>query len=186
MDLDAELRLAKLLRGLIAKGLLRTAHDLADGGLLISLAEACFGPRRLGARVEVPLVGADLFSETQARAIVACQPPFLDRVLRAAEEAGVPAREIGEVGGDELNLRSGGEILRAPVAGLHEAWSTGAAEGFGAVEENFTAVCFVSDDVGHRSEVRPGPFPLRPDKERRTGSSCAESSASTAVTTRPT
>jgi phosphoribosylformylglycinamidine synthase subunit PurL len=131
VDLDAELRLAKLLRGLIAKGLVRTAHDLSDGGLLIALAEACFGPRRLGARVEVPLAGADLFSETQGRAIVACQPPFLDRVLRAAEEAGVPAREIGEAGGDELNLRSGGEILRAPVSGLHEAWSTALPKALG-------------------------------------------------------
>ena len=124
VDLDRELRLAKLLRALIAKGLVRTAHDLSEGGFLIALAEACFGPRRLGARVEIPLVGADLFSETQGRAIVACQPPLLPRVLRAAEEAGVPAREIGEVGGEELDVRTGGEVLRAPVADLHGIWST--------------------------------------------------------------
>ncbi|HKV08726.1 MAG TPA: phosphoribosylformylglycinamidine synthase subunit PurL, partial [Thermoanaerobaculia bacterium] len=124
VDLDRELRLAKLLRALIAKGLVRTAHDLSDGGFLIALAEACFGPRRLGARVEVPLVGADLFSETQGRALIACQPPLLERVLRAAEEAGVPAREIGEVGGDDLDVQTGGESLRAPVADLHGIWST--------------------------------------------------------------
>jgi phosphoribosylformylglycinamidine synthase subunit PurL len=131
VDLDAELRLAKLLRGLAARSLLRTAHDLSDGGFLIALAEAVFGARRLGARVEVPLEGADLFSETQGRAIVACQPPLLDRVLQTAEEAGVPAREIGEVGGDVLELRSGGELLRAPVAGLHEVWATALPKALG-------------------------------------------------------
>jgi phosphoribosylformylglycinamidine synthase II len=125
VDLDAELRLARLLRAAIAKGWLRTAHDLSEGGLLIALAEACFGRRRLlGARVEVPLAGADLFSESQGRAIVACSPAALERLLRAAEEAGVPAREIGEVGGTDLEVRAGGQTLKSPVAGLHEVWST--------------------------------------------------------------
>ncbi|HYO16181.1 MAG TPA: phosphoribosylformylglycinamidine synthase subunit PurL [Thermoanaerobaculia bacterium] len=131
VDLDAELRLARLVRGLAVKGLIRTAHDLSEGGFLLALTEACFGARRLGARVEVPLAGADLFSETQGRAIVACQPPLLDRVLLAAEEAGVPAREIGEVGGEVLELRTGGDLLRAPVAGLHEIWATALPKALG-------------------------------------------------------
>jgi phosphoribosylformylglycinamidine synthase len=124
VDLDAELRLAQLLRRLAAQGLLRTAHDLSEGGLGIALAEATFG-RGLGADVQVPLGrGADLFSETQARAIVACDPAALDRVLAAAEEAGVPAAEIGAVGGEELVVRAGGDTLRAPVADLHAVWAT--------------------------------------------------------------
>ena len=39
VDLDAELRLAELLRWLVARGILRTAHDLSEGGL-------AGGPRR--------------------------------------------------------------------------------------------------------------------------------------------
>jgi phosphoribosylformylglycinamidine synthase subunit PurL len=124
VDLDAELRLAQLLRSLVARGLIRTAHDLSEGGFLLALAEACFGPQPVGARVEVPLAGADLFSESQGRALVACAPAALDRVLEAAEKAGVPAREIGEAGGDDLVVKSGGETLSAPVARLHEVWST--------------------------------------------------------------
>jgi phosphoribosylformylglycinamidine synthase len=131
VDLDAELRLAKLLRSLVARGLIKTAHDLSEGGFLISLAEACFGRRPLGVRVEVPLAGADLFSESQGRAILACPPAHLDRVLQAAETAGVPAREIGETGGDALEVRSGGETFRAPVAGLHEIWSTALPKALG-------------------------------------------------------
>jgi phosphoribosylformylglycinamidine synthase subunit PurL len=123
VDLDAELRLALLLRGLIAGNLIRTAHDLSEGGFLIALAESCLG-KGVGATVTVPFEGADLFSESQARAIVACAPAQVDRVLAAAEDAGVPALEIGETGGDELVVRSGSDILRAPVAALHEIWST--------------------------------------------------------------
>jgi phosphoribosylformylglycinamidine synthase len=131
VDLDAELRLARLLRSLISRGLLRTAHDLSEGGLMVALAEACFGRSPLGVRVEVPLSGADLFSESQGRAIVACEPGVLDRVLQAAEEAGVPAREIGEVGGSDLEVRSGGETFRAPVSGLREIWSTALPKALG-------------------------------------------------------
>jgi phosphoribosylformylglycinamidine synthase len=123
VDLDAELRLARLLRGLIVRSLVRTAHDLSEGGFLIALAESCLG-RGVGATVTVPWEGADLFSETQARALVACVPAALDRVLAAAEEAGVPALDLGETGGGELVVRSGGEVLRAPVAALREVWST--------------------------------------------------------------
>jgi phosphoribosylformylglycinamidine synthase II len=130
VDLDAEVRLAKLLRSLSQQGLIHTAHDLSEGGFLIGLAEACFG-RKMGAAVAVPMVGADLYSETQARAIVACPPSALDRVLGAAEALNVPAADIGEVGGEDLVVRTGGEELRSPVAGLHEIWSTALPKALG-------------------------------------------------------
>ncbi|HVF59740.1 MAG TPA: phosphoribosylformylglycinamidine synthase subunit PurL [Thermoanaerobaculia bacterium] len=123
VDLDAEARLAGLLRKLIADGCLSTAHDLSEGGLAVALAEAAMGGG-LGAVLRVGLEGADLFSETQARAIAACKPASLERVLRAAEEAGVPAEEIGEVGGEALDLQTGGDRLTAPVADLHRIWTT--------------------------------------------------------------
>jgi len=123
VDLAAELRLARLLRRLIAAGLLATAHDLAEGGLAVALAEACFY-RRLGAELTVELAPPALFSETQARALVACRPAAVERVLRLAEEAGVPAADAGEVGGGELVVHAGGGTLRAEVGALHEAWTT--------------------------------------------------------------
>jgi phosphoribosylformylglycinamidine synthase len=123
VDLDAEARLAELLRALIFRGALSTAHDLSEGGFLVALAEACF-PFGLGARVEVPMEGAALFSETQARALVACKPEHVDRLLRSAERRKVPVREIGEVGGDEIELTSGGETASVKVAELRTLWST--------------------------------------------------------------
>jgi phosphoribosylformylglycinamidine synthase subunit PurL len=127
VDLDAELRLARLLLRLIGRGLLATAHDLAEGGFAVALAEACFG-RGLGADVDLGSAGmaggADLFSETQARALAACRPEAVEQVLREAEAAGVPAAEIGGTGGEALVLRGGGETLRTPVAELAETWAT--------------------------------------------------------------
>ncbi len=123
VDLAAEARLAELLRVLAFTGVLATAHDLAEGGLAVALAEACFG-RGLGVRVRVPLAPAALFSETQARALVAAAPAEVDGILGRAEKLGVPAREVGEVGGAELVIAFDGGELRRPVAGLAEAWRT--------------------------------------------------------------
>jgi phosphoribosylformylglycinamidine synthase II len=126
VDLAAELRLAQLLRRLAAAGLAGTIHDLAEGGFAVALAEACF-ERGLGAQVDVEALGmsgADLFSESQGRALVACRADLVERVLMAADEAGVPACEIGAVGGDALVVSGGGESWRAPVAGLRQIWAT--------------------------------------------------------------
>jgi phosphoribosylformylglycinamidine synthase subunit PurL len=131
VDLEAEGRLAALLRRLAAEGHLRTAHDLSEGGLGVALAEACFG-HGLGARLRVELEApADLFSESQARAVVAVPPESAEVVLRAAEEAGVPAAEIGEVGGADLVLATGGETVTWNVAELREQWATALPKALG-------------------------------------------------------
>jgi phosphoribosylformylglycinamidine synthase len=124
VELTAEVRLAQLLRSLAGKGLLRTAHDLSEGGLGIALAEACFAGTGLGAAISLPLAGAELFAESQARALVACSPASIDAVLRAAEEEGVPAFEIGEVGGTALTIATDGEVVKAGVEALREIWET--------------------------------------------------------------
>jgi phosphoribosylformylglycinamidine synthase len=123
VDLAAEARLAELLRTLVFRDAARTIHDLSEGGLALALAEATFA-RGLGARVAVDLSPTELFGESQARALVACAPKDLERVLRNAERAGVPAAEIGEVGGDRLVLACGGEEHSAEVAELTAVWST--------------------------------------------------------------
>jgi phosphoribosylformylglycinamidine synthase len=124
VDLGAEARLAALLRHLSRTGIARTAHDLSEGGLGIALAEACFD-HRLGARIQLPVGGAALFSESQGRALVAVPPERADEALRTAEEAGVPAADLGEVGGDRLVVGAGdGGGFDLPVAEMHEVWST--------------------------------------------------------------
>jgi phosphoribosylformylglycinamidine synthase len=121
VDLEAEARLGDLLRRAAQQRLLHTAHDVSEGGLAVALAEATF-PLGLGARLEIDGDPVSLFSETQARAVIAVAPGQLDRVLALAEELDVPARELGEVGGDALEIRIGGETLRLAVRDLRTSW----------------------------------------------------------------
>jgi phosphoribosylformylglycinamidine synthase len=123
VDVAAEARLAELLRLLAFEKLLHTAHDVSDGGLAVTLAEATFG-RGLGAELDLPVEPLELFSETQARAVVAVAPERVDEVLTMAREAKVPARDVGAVGGARLALKVDGARLVASVEELHRAWST--------------------------------------------------------------
>ena len=121
VDLAHEARLGELLRALIFEGRIRTAHDLAEGGLAVALAEACFGSG-LGAEVRVALSPTSLFSETQGRVLIACAGASADDVLEAAEDSGVAARDIGEVVGDRLRIHADGDVVDAAVSDLKRIW----------------------------------------------------------------
>ncbi len=123
VDLAAEENLSNLLRFLAFEGWIATAHDLAEGGLAVALAEACF-PRGLGAEVGVECDPVSLFSETQARALVAAPPERLDMILEEAETAGVPAADVGQVGGSRLTLKADGGGVDAEVEELRRIWET--------------------------------------------------------------
>ena len=123
IDLRAEERLADLLRFLAFEGMLHTAHDLSDGGLAIALAEACVHGG-LGVSLEVGCEPLGLFSESQARAIVAVAPAHAEQVLEEAREFGVPAADVGSVEGSRLAVRCDGGGLEAEVEELRRIWST--------------------------------------------------------------
>lgn len=128
IDLGSEDRLAGLLRFFTFEGWLHTAHDLSDGGLAVALAESCLGTveagKLLGARVEVKCPPTWLFSESQARALIAVPKEHVENVLREAETVGMPAVEIGSVGGETLEIRCDGGKISADVEELHRIWST--------------------------------------------------------------
>src|SRR6185503_7524895 len=123
VDLEAENKLAELLRLLVFEQWLHTAHDVSEGGLAVTLAEATFG-RGLGAELEVPLDPAQLFSETQARAVIAVPQKHVKAVMQTAEDFGVPARDVGKVGGGKLQVKLAGGKLVADVEELRQVWST--------------------------------------------------------------
>ncbi len=123
VDLGAEERLADLLRFIAFEGFVKTAHDLSEGGLAVALAECCVGAG-LGAELAVDLEPVSLFSETQARAVVAAPPGSVERVLEEAAAFGVPAAEVGAVGGSRLVVRCDGATLDEEVEELHRIWST--------------------------------------------------------------
>jgi phosphoribosylformylglycinamidine synthase len=96
VDLALEGRVQGFLRQAIAAGLVRSAHDLSDGGLAVALAEACIASG-LGARLDLPASGVRpdrlLFAEGGARLRVSVAPPQAEawaQALAAAAAAGEP------------------------------------------------------------------------------------------------
>jgi len=113
----------------VARGAIRSAHDVADGGLAVALAECCFtGGAEIGARVtlaEAIRPDALLFGEAPGRVLVATADA--DALLALAAATAVPARRIGETGGERLCIASpsGRAWIDAPVAKLRALWENG-------------------------------------------------------------
>ncbi len=119
VDLDAERRLQRLLAAAARARLLRSAHDCAEGGLAVAVAEAALGgpyaARGLGAALDLSTYGGSLpdegllFGEDGARVVVSCSPSAAPDLVALAAEHGVPAQRAGTVGesGGKLELRTG-------------------------------------------------------------------------------
>ena len=126
VDLAAERRNGDFLRGRIRAGALTSCHDLSDGGLAVGLAEmalagGCGADISAGASDPAnPPLCAWLFGEDQARYLVTVDDA--ESLLAAAEKSGVPARIIGQTGGDHLILAEGEAISLAELKAGHDNW----------------------------------------------------------------
>ena len=124
MDLAAERRNGDFVRAQILAGKVAACHDVADGGLLVAVAEMA-----LAGECGVELTaegGAEYwFGEDQARYVLAVQDA--PALLAAAAAAGIPATQTGFcTGGNKLTLHKAGAIslpqLRDAYEGFFPAW----------------------------------------------------------------
>jgi phosphoribosylformylglycinamidine synthase len=135
VDLDAEVRLQRLLAEAAAAGVLRSAHDCADGGLAIALAEACIGgpyaTTSFGASLTLAHEGgaspeALLYGEDTGRVVVTCRSGDLGRLQAMAAEHGVALEAAGRVGATggalEIHLPNTGATYGWPVPALRHAY----------------------------------------------------------------
>ncbi len=127
IDLEQEKRNQELLLEAIEAGLVRSAHDLSEGGLAVALAESAFhGARKRGCEIDFEgAMRADalLFGESQSRVLVTCRRKDAGRLAKLAASRGVPLRVIGRVAGADVAVkRAGREILRVPVETAYRAW----------------------------------------------------------------
>ena len=148
-DLEVAKTLHTTLIGLIQSGLVKSAHDCSEGGLAVALVESCISqlmaretPRLIGATIDLSGVaavcdrwenGADtaplqirldalLFGETQSRIVISCKPLDAVKVVERAKLMGVPAVQIGKVGGDKLAVKTASGEFSTPLTELHDAW----------------------------------------------------------------
>jgi phosphoribosylformylglycinamidine synthase len=117
IDLDEERRLQDLLVQAAGRGLLRSAHDVATGGLLTTLVEACGD--RLGATLDVDAdlpVHQWLFSESPSRVVVSVAPDRRTDLERACEDAGLCCARLGTATADRQLVC--GDVLALDLAAV--------------------------------------------------------------------
>lgn len=122
-DIDAELRLQKAVLQAIRSGIIQSAHDCAEGGIAIAVAEkAINSPKNLGAQITTtyPSTTADLFGEMQSRILVSVRPDDLMKLIEVCALHNVPMEAIGFVTGGAYMFGS----ITTTVDELRTAYST--------------------------------------------------------------
>jgi len=125
LDLNTEKALLSTVLEAIQSGLVRSAHDLSEGGLAVALAESCISGN-VGAQVNVETaLRADhaLFSESQSRILLSASPEQAGKLEAFVRERGVPVAVIGRVEGSSLTIElNGTSAVNEPVGGLAQVW----------------------------------------------------------------
>jgi phosphoribosylformylglycinamidine synthase len=104
-DLEEELALQKKLSELIKKQLVRSAHDVSEGGLFVTLAESAF-PGNFGFDVVASdshlRKDAYWFGESQSRVVVSVDPAKAESFKKTLD--GHPFEELGFVTGGSFEV----------------------------------------------------------------------------------
>ncbi|GIW25063.1 phosphoribosylformylglycinamidine synthase subunit PurL [Meiothermus sp.] len=124
LELALEARVQAAIRDLIGRGWVQTAHDVAEGGLAVALAEMCL-PYGLGATVELRSPARPdtlLFGEAPSRILFTVDQTTLQMAVKVLEQYGLPHQILGQVGGDRLTLLLPKARLEWSVVALRRAW----------------------------------------------------------------
>jgi phosphoribosylformylglycinamidine synthase len=145
VDLDLERRLQAALRDGIGRHVIKSAHDCAEGGLAVALAESAMASGETGgarsADPEAPpagrgrYLGADvavasrlrpdlaLFAEAPSRAVVTVHPDHLATLDHLLSD--LPHTTLGRVTGGVLRVTMGeSELLSVAVSDLERAYES--------------------------------------------------------------
>ena len=115
-QLNASVNLAnyKALHAAINDGLVRSCHDLSEGGLAVAAAEMAFAGG-VGVALIENLTAEDLFSESNGRLLVEVEAENVSRF-----EAAVAAQHVGDT--NDGNRLEAGALLSASLEDLKSAW----------------------------------------------------------------
>jgi phosphoribosylformylglycinamidine synthase subunit PurL len=126
LDLDEERSVQQAMLALIHSGLVKSTHDVSDGGLAVCLAEKAI-LSGLGAEIDLgyPEVRLDalLFGEAQSRIVFTAAYDDGEMIMDTLVGRGVQAVPIGRVRGDALRIRVRDEVvIDEPVTALAEPY----------------------------------------------------------------
>ena len=127
IDLEEEKRVLELCREAISLQIIKSAHDVSEGGLSICVAESCFlNGNKFGCELELKdsmRTDALLFGETQSRIVVSIQSHNLNKLIRLADKRKVLSTIIGKTGGNNIIIRhQDNEVINIPVTEGYQLW----------------------------------------------------------------
>jgi phosphoribosylformylglycinamidine synthase len=110
INLDEEKKLQDTLLQLIRKSLIKSAHDISEGGIVSALAECCIinQEKQIGCEVLIPIISRkdfSLFSESQSRIIISVSKDKVFEIEYELKLSGVKYTKLGLVAGSSLKLK---------------------------------------------------------------------------------
>jgi phosphoribosylformylglycinamidine synthase subunit PurL len=110
IDLELERKTQQAVLHAIRRGWVKSAHDLADGGLATALAECCImnEDKRIGATIQLTqnnqLPEYLLFSESQSRFVLSAAPQFRDQLEKHFRGQSIEVSFLGKTGGNSFKI----------------------------------------------------------------------------------
>lgn len=126
VDLEEEKNLIETLISLIEKNMLKSCHDISEGGLAAALAESAI-KGKVGFKVEMDFKGIRkdklLFSEAASRAVVSLEQQKLSYLQEISAQYGIEVNVLGTVGGDDMIFSDkGSQFINLPVDIVTRTW----------------------------------------------------------------
>jgi phosphoribosylformylglycinamidine synthase len=129
IDLAAHARALATIRDAVRSGLVVAAHDIAEGGLAVALAEMSI-PAGIGVRAAVDQDAFETwaFGEGPGGVLLACAPEDFEKL--AAICADIPFVRLGETGGNEIVLEGAAASLHVQVEEAVKAYEEAVPSSF--------------------------------------------------------
>lgn len=123
IDMNKEVNLVKTLLELTRSKLVNSAHDAADGGIAIAIAESCLINRTfpIGCNVNIHITGREdftLFNESQSRVIISFSAGNAEKVKSICDKQGLKYTELGKTGGKNIIINE----INIPVEKAYDAY----------------------------------------------------------------
>jgi phosphoribosylformylglycinamidine synthase len=132
INLDKEKRLQETLLNLIRKGLIKSAHDISEGGIVAALAECCIinQEKQVGCEVEIPIKSRkdfSIFSESQSRIIITVakenaqrlESEWFEECCAMASPLEIELKKLGTVGGSSLKIKNLFEVELTELSDIY-------------------------------------------------------------------
>lgn len=126
-DWEEELRLQNLILELIDKGLVHSAHDVSDGGLLVAVLECCFAPNQIwGAILNFEFSQSPssvYFGEAGGRILISAEGENCQVINKTAQKYNIEFKDLGFVSNEQSLIVN--KHITEKLEVLYSAWRQG-------------------------------------------------------------